>query len=178
MNNWKSDLKNWKKISKDTALFFLKQSEESLEETVNTFENYSNKTNQLLTISISLSTISLGYFFDYGETNLVLKIAALLLTILCFITILALHKNLFFDKIGVKGSQPKQIIKDKFFSNNLNSEEEYINIILNECDKYQDRIDLNKIVNGKRKKRIKTATKLLLFIPLTIILSKIITMFI
>lgn len=178
MEKWKADLKNWKHLSLDTLQFMLKQSEECLDETVKTFENVSTKTNQMLTIAISILTIALGYSLDNQERNLELKIIAFLVVTLCSIIIIVLYKNLFFDKIGAKGSPPKHLIKDKFFDENIEQKNQYANMVLNECEKYQEKIDKNNIVNNQRRKRITKAIKLFLFLPFTLIIGKIVVLFI
>jgi len=177
MQNWKIEIDEWKKVSKDMVEFFFKQSEKKLEETIKTFESSSRKTNQILSISITLVTIGLGYFVKFKEENLYLNIMAFLLAIIGTVIIFVLYKNLFFDTIGVKGSQPKEIIKEKFLTPKLSDEEQYINILLNECEKYQERINTNIEVNKKRNRRIKKVKYLFLFIPISAIFVKIIIYF-
>ncbi len=176
MKKWEANLKNWKHLSTDTLQFMLKQSEECLDETVKTFENVSTKTNQMLTIAISILTVTLGYFLDYEERNLELKIIAFLVVIICLAIIIVLYKNLFFDKIGVKGSLPKHLIKDKFFNEDIEQKHQYANIVLNECEKYQEKIDKNNMINNQRRKRTTKAINLFLLLPLSLIIGKIIAL--
>jgi len=178
MEEWKASLKDWKSVSIEMANLFLSQSEKYLDETVKTFENSSRKTNQLLTISISIITFSLSYLFDFKSREIDLILIALFSLIISMFSILVLYKNLFFDQIGVKGNNPKNIIKEKFIPRGINSNEQYINLVLNVCETYQKRITRNKEVNTKRNVRIKRATYLTLLLPVSIILSKLITIFI
>ena len=178
MKKWEANLKNWKNLSVDTLQFMLKQSQECLDETVKTFENASTKTNQMLTITISILTVTLGYYLDFEKRNLELKIIAFLVIIICSAIIIVLYKNLFFDKIGVKGSPPKHLIKDKFFNEDIDQKNQYANIVLNECEKYQEKIDKNNIVNNQRRKRIIKAIKLFILLPISLFISRIIILFI
>ncbi|GAA3652768.1 hypothetical protein [Flavivirga jejuensis] len=178
MEKWEANLNNWKHLSTDSIQLMLKQSEECLDETVKTFENVSTKTNQMLTIAISILTVTIGYFVDFDKNNIELKIIALFVVVICSTIIIVLYKNLFFDKIGVKGSPPKHIIKDKFFNEGIEPKNQYANIVLNECEKYQERIDKNNIVNDQRRKRITIAIKLFFLLPLSIIIGRLIMLLI
>lgn len=178
MKKWKIEIENWRHITIESIQFMFKQSEEALNETVKTFENNSKKTNQMFTLAMSIMTICIGYISDFSSKISELKLAAYFVVIMCGCIIAVLYKNLFFDQIGVKGSHPKYLLKEKYFNKEIEDHEQFLNIILNECEKYQERIDRNKEVNKLRQKRVQTSLYIFMGLPVTIIISKILMSFI
>ncbi|WP_047788193.1 hypothetical protein [Tenacibaculum mesophilum] len=171
---WEFDREiEWKKIPANIIDFYFNQAEKKLEETTKTFENTSKKTHQILLISISIITISLRYLLN-SKTDIDFRIITFFTSISGACIIIMLRENLFYDKIGAKGSSPENLIKKKFIQNNLTEKEKYNNIILNECIKYQERIKNNREINSIRKKRLEKAISLFLLLPISVIVGRLI----
>jgi len=68
-NEWKSDIVNWDKLTKDTALLMLNQSETLLKETIETAKLISSKANSLITILITAASTLLAYILTNINKN-------------------------------------------------------------------------------------------------------------
>ncbi len=170
---WRTNIENWNKISKDSASLFLELAEKRLDETVETFNNISNRNERLLGFSITLITAILGYLTSLKSNtnyNLYILIVSVLVLAMLFVQLFYLFKNLFSFKIGTKGEEPKLILNQNFVEG-YDDDEQYLNLVLQICESYQMKIENNHKVNKIRNKNFMIAIYLLLGIPISFLLA-------
>lgn len=170
---WTNDIIKWDKISKETASLMLSQSEKLLTETTETAKLISVKSSQLIAILISLATLITGYL----SAN-ILKCGLNFLTITCILIFTCLiisgiycYKNLKPYKISVLGDYPHNIVCSKFIDISFDSNQQYLNLLLNICDNLENRINSNEVLNLAGTKNNKKALNFLFMIPFCPVLS-------
>lgn len=176
MDQWKNDIINWKKIDVEIAKFYLSTAERRLEEQIKTSESITSRTDKLLGISISLTTILAGYIFSLltGNESWIWNyytISSILALIVLILSLLFLVKNLFPFEIRIPGEDPRNIVTSLFIDSDYDSKEIYQNLVLNQLNNYQLRIDKNKEVNTKRMINNTLALRSLILLPITLIVG-------
>ncbi|WP_420583033.1 hypothetical protein [Reichenbachiella sp.] len=180
MSNWKNNIENWDKVSKEVADLYLKQSELVLKEQTKTAELISLRTDRLLGISLTFATLILGYVVSKSISawsNDVFVNSSVFAIIILGYCVTMLVKNLKPYEIRIAGETPRIISDNQFIDNDYTSEEQYVLLILNQINNYQDRIDLNKANNATRTKRNSKVLQVLTFLPISLILGLILTLF-
>ena len=167
---WKTDIEKWQNISVQTAEFYVTLAEKRLDESVESSKSASDKSEKLLALNITLFTSILAYLtntnFKITYFNLVLAFVIIFLSIQLFY----LYKNNFIYKIGTKGEEPQHILKKEFIES-YEDDEQYLNLALHICETYQEKINSNNIVNGKRAKNLIIAIYLFLGLPSSLLLA-------
>ena len=142
---WETDIVKWNKISKETASFYVELAEKRLDETVETSKNISEKNDKLLTISITLITAILSYIINTNfitTTEKYFKVVLIIMLIFLSIQVYFLFKNIIQFKIGTKGEEPQFILLKKYIKD-YNKEEQFLNLSLQICETYQNKIKSN-----------------------------------
>jgi len=150
---WKSDIVEWEKISVDTYKFVIDQAKEQLNEIIEESQTITKRSMSiLLSYVVALSGL-LGYAFSekskitHGNGWLIcFSICIALLSIYSFMLLFQLiyPKNAFF-----KGSPPEEIFYQEIFKDRA-EEEGYKNVLYNEIERIQDKIERIGNSNGKR----------------------------
>lgn len=175
MSSWTHEINDWTKISEKTAGLMLSASEKALSESIETFKNHSAKTDKLLSICLPILTVLVGVLINkiVGDQKLndFIFFASVYATIIVLISSFFITKNLFPSELCVAGAEPKMILKTELIDNDLEKDEQYINMIITLCENYQNSISRNRITNNKRNKNNVLAIKILLFLPISPLLS-------
>jgi hypothetical protein len=165
-NHWKSDIKDWSKISDKTASLMLNQCEALLKETIETAKHISAKAEKLVSILIPIFTLLLAYTLNnYNKLNEFLPLCALLSLIIIGTSIYFSAKNLFQYTISVPGEYPKNIVISQFIDG-VEENEQYSQILLYVCENIQMRIDCNEHSNKIRSIDNEISLKILLGLPI------------
>jgi len=170
-NHWKTDIKNWDKISDKTAALMLNQCETLLKETVETSKLISAKAEKLISILIPIFSLLLAYTFNnISKLDEFLPVCALLSLFVIGTSIFFSVKNMFQYTISVPGEYPKNIVISQFVDN-VEQNDQYIQMLLNVCENIQIRIDCNEHSNKIRLRDNEIALKTLLLLPSCPVLS-------
>jgi purine-cytosine permease-like protein len=167
MTNWKTDVKNWDKITNETASLILDQSETVLKETVETAKTISEKTDRLMSILLPIASAILIYLIRNIYTyklNFLNISGGLIFCVIC-ISLWYCYKNFRHYNIAIPGFPPKDILISKLIDNGFNESQQYINMIMTLCENIQDRIELNTTLNTSRSRNNRIALKWLFAIP-------------
>lgn len=166
---WRSEITQWDKIGKESATTMLNLAEKRLSETVVTADIISKRADRLLSIQITLLTLALGYLFSQGliemERNYLVTIAFVSIFPLC-ISLFYIFKNFLPYDIRVPGEDPKNVAIPTLFDNNLEGEEKFFSLVLNQLASYQLRIDKNVESNANRMKNNTLALYALITLPI------------
>jgi len=163
---WRSDIKNWEKLSKDVCDLLLSLAKKRLKETVSISDFISNKNNLILGINTTIITSLVGLIVIYNSNMLIFG-ASILGLVICSYAQYYLLRNLFPFTIGTLGEEPRLLMTSDFLeSNDLNDQEQYNALVIQVCEAYQTKIILNMQVNSKRNIRISLAVISLSCFPL------------
>jgi len=166
MDKFKVDFNEWKQITPDTAHFYFSQSEKRLKETIETSKIISESARRLMAILLPLFLatvgLSVGYFpndFVDGKgsmTWLLIVLVVLIGTCLYILIEIGMPRA-----ILTTGSMPKNIIRKEPIIKQKESGLQYLDILLNECESYQIRIDQNIETNVLRSARLRKVYNIL-----------------
>lgn len=169
---WVSDIKDWTKVSKETADLILSQGESVLTEDVSTAQSISTKAEKLISILTPIASAIVVYLFSKsGQTLNFLTLTAILSFIVLGLSIFFAYRNFRHYEISVPGDYPKKLAASKFIDNALTPDQQYINMVLSICENIQARIDLNERLNSKRIDNSRISITLLIILPLCPVLS-------
>jgi len=170
-NHWKTDIRDWDKISDKTATLMLSQCETLLKETIESAKNISAKAEKLVTILIPIFTLLLAYTCNnINKLNEFLPLCALLSLCVIGASIFFSVKNMFQYTLSVPGEYPKNIVKSQYIDN-VEQNDQYIQMLLNVCENIQIRIDCNEASNKIRLRDNEISLKILLGLPICPFLS-------
>ena len=167
---WRTDIKDWQKISIQTAMFYVDLAEKRLEETVETSKNASDKGDKLLTLNITLLTTILVYLSNTKNTYSYFNVVLIIMVIFLTVQLYFLFSNIFMFKIGTKGEEPQHVLLNEFIEN-FEGDEQYLNLTLQICETYQEKIKSNNKINFKRAKNLTNAIYLFLGLPISFLLA-------
>lgn len=164
---WESDVTDWEKISVDSYKFVLDQAKEHLNEIIEESQTITKRGMSILLSYIAALSGLLGYAFSERS-----KITHGSGWIICFsicIAIISIYSftllfQLIYPKgIFYKGSPPKQIFYNEVFTE-LTAEEGYKNILYNEIERIQDKIERMVASNAKRSTQYRRTLKISLLL--------------
>lgn len=167
---WRAEVNNWQKISTQTATFYVDLAEKKLNETVETSKNATDKGDKLLTINITILTTILAYLSNTNFNKSYFNFSLVFMVIFLILQLYYLYSNIFLFKIGTKGEEPKHILKDDFIEN-FEGDEQYLNLTLQICEVYQEKINSNNKINVKRTNNLTKAIYLFLGLPISFLLA-------
>lgn len=167
---WRADINNWQKITIQTATFYVDLAEKRLDETVETSKNTTDKSDKLLTINITLLTTILAYLSNTNFYDEYFNVVLVFMALFLIIQLYYLYSNIFLFKIGTKGEEPKHILIDDFIEN-FERDEQYLNLTLQICETYQEKINSNNKINVKRADNLTNAIYLFLGLPISFLLA-------
>lgn len=166
---WETDIKDWTKVSKDTANLFISQSEKCLNETVETSKSISSKADKILTILIPAITALVAYLcntlFIIKKTDSLFVVGSLVLIVL-LISIIFCYKNFVKYNVAVVGTYPNELVTSELIDADFSPENQFSNIALWLCENMKSGIVHNEITNARRMRNNTLAIRALLFIPL------------
>ena len=172
MERWRTDIKDWTKITDKTATLMVSQCETLLKETIETSKTISLRAEKLSTILIPISASLLVYCMNNIETyNSFIYIYAFLAFFIVIVSLWFCIKNMFNYNILLPGTTPSNLLVSNYIDNDLNlantaNDRQYISIVISICENIQFKISNNINTNNKRildnEKSLKT---LLLLIP-------------
>ncbi len=168
---WTTDIKNWTKVSKDTADLMLSQCEAILSDNVDTSKSISAKAEKLIAILVPIASAIIVYLLKSGQTFNFLTLTAGVAFIILGLSIYFAYQNFKHYTIYIPGDLPKNLVASKFIDNEFSQDQQYINMILSICENVQARIDANEPLNKKRVDNNRTSILLLFILPLCPVLS-------
>lgn len=166
---WTTDIKDWTKISKDTAALMLAQSECLLKETTETAKLISARADRLLPILVTAETGLLIFILQNMVTHAcfnMLYLSALLAFICVLISIIFCYLNFKHYEIRVPGEFPNRLVLSQFVDKPFTEDLQYINMVLSVCENIQDRISKNEIANDYRINNSRKSLRALLWLPI------------
>jgi hypothetical protein len=173
MEKWSTDIIEWNKLSESAAQLYITLAENRLDETVETAKNITDRNDKLLALNITIITAILGYLASKGLERILNGYLCISLSIMMLILILSLVylvKNLFLYKIGTKGEEPRFILNTRFVDDYPDNEQ-YLNLALQVCETYQNKITSNITINNRRNRRLSWAIYIMLSLPLSFLIS-------
>jgi len=165
-NIWRTDIpsEKWEDISKDSIDFIYSQSELLLKETLDTAKGIGLKADRIITILSPLTAALVIYILNnICHINEFLPLTALFSTIVLIVSIAFCYRNFQKYEIRVPGEYPKKLLLVENLIKIADEKKQYLNLVINECENFQDRIEQNDIDNAIRQKRNTVALKVLLF---------------
>jgi hypothetical protein len=176
---WSADIAKWQYIGKDAAAVVLSLSERRLTETIATAESINKRTDRLLTITVALFTVIVGYLLKDARSESV----DLFLVAICLLSLLPLGFSSFFiiknfapNNIHVPGSPPSKLLTTARFDGDLTPEEQYLDLVLDQAESYQESIEHNLRYNRKRMRNNNLAQVGLICLPFFLLLVYLITL--
>ncbi|MEI7475658.1 MAG: hypothetical protein WCK67_12855 [bacterium] len=165
---WKSDVKQWNNLEKDTASLILNQAESLLRETVETAKTISLKAEKLITILIPLESGIVLYFIDSSKEIgfTFLNITAILTFIIIGLSLYFTSKNFKHYEISVPGEFPDKILTSAFIDTVFKNDEQYLNMVFNICENLQERITINRNLNSIRTNNNRISISILFLTPI------------
>jgi len=164
---WKADVSEWEKISIDTYKFVIDQAKERLNEIVEESQAITKAgMSILLSYIVALSGL-LGYAFSekskitHGDGSLICFSTCI--AILSIYSFTLLFQLIYPKTIFFKGSPSKEIFYQEVF-NGLTSEESYKNVLYNEIERIQDKIDKMEASNKERSTQYRRTLKISLLL--------------
>jgi hypothetical protein len=163
---WRIPIKfaEWGSISKDSIDFIYSQAELLLQETLDTAKGIGLKADRIITILSPLTAALIIYVLNnvcsIGEF---LPLTALLSVAVLILSIGFSYRNFQNYKIRVGGDYPKEMLTIENLKKIPDEKQQYLNLVINQCEILQDRIDKNDIDNIRRQKRNTAALKILVF---------------
>lgn len=168
---WKTDIKDWTKISKETADLMLSQCEAVLADNVDTAKSISAKAEKLLSILVPIASAIVVYLLKSGQTFNFLTLTASISFVLLGLSIYFAYLNFKHYEIAIPGDFPKKLVLSKFIDNDLSKEQQYISMVLSICENIQERLDVNAPINDKRIDNNRLSIFFLITLPACPVLS-------
>lgn len=170
---WSTDIKQWDKLTKDTAVLILNQSESLLRETVESAKIISAKADKLISILIPIESGIVIYILDSSKNKEFdfLSLTAILSFIVVGLSLFFAFKNFQQYNISVTGFHPNTTLISPFIDTDYLDGGQYINMVYNICENLQERITINLKLNAKRTFNNRIAIQLLFILPTCPILS-------
>jgi hypothetical protein len=150
--DWKTDIKDWTKITEKTAALMLEQCESVLKETLETAKSISAKAEKILTILIPIATALITYLFSKKLSELLyfLPLTGLFCLPVLLGSIAFSYFNFLKYEIAIPGDEPKKLVVSAFIDQNFSDNQQYVNMVLSICENIQRRIDINERANAIR----------------------------
>lgn len=149
---WKTDIKNWTKISESTAKIMLDQSETSLKETIETAKVITAKADKLISLlfpAIIALVVYLGNNLLCNPINF-LTITAFFSLIVLLISFKKAYNAFKQYKIEASGDYPSRIFRTELIDKDFTEKQQYINVVLSISENIQRKILFNKSCNAIR----------------------------
>jgi len=163
---WESDVVDWEKIGFDAYKFVIEQAKERLAEVIK--ESHAVTKSGMTILLCYIATLSglSGYVFSEKfsithETDLTI-ILAILIAPLSIYAFSLLFKLIYPRDVFFKGSPPKEILFKEIFEG-MTEQEGLKNILLNEIERIQDKIEKLGKSNKKRFSQYRRTLKISLF---------------
>src|SRR5688572_6661953 len=161
---WRTDIKDWRKLSKETADFIFAQAETLLKETLDTANSITVRAERIITLQVPLVVALLAYIFNnLKDISSFLPLTALLCALVIISSIAACYNNFKKNEIDVPGEYPKNILTSRLIENKFDDKEQYLNMVINQCENLQLRIDKNDKLNILRLKRNMRSLNIFIF---------------
>ena len=140
MKKIKIHFPNWKDLSFQTANFYFSETEKKLNETVSTFMNNKDRAFGILKILLPILTVSVGFILS-KENDWDKLIPAIYFFAFQSLGIACLVFVILPREIHTSGSIPSLLIHPQSISED--EKEQFIGIILNQCENLEPRILFN-----------------------------------
>jgi len=129
--DWKSDIKDWTKVSEKTATLILTQSESVLKEKLETAKSISQKAEKILTILIPITTAIITFLFSkkINEVFQFLPFTALLCLPILLVSVAFSYYNFIKYEVAIPGEYPKNLATTIFIDQPFSSDQQYIKTI-------------------------------------------------
>jgi hypothetical protein len=164
---WKADIAEWEKISVDTYKFVIDQAKEQLNEIIEESLAITKRGMSILLSYIAALSGLLGYAFSekskitHGHGWIIcFSICIALLSIYSFTLLFQL---IYPKEVFYKGSPPEEIFYQEIFKDRA-AEEGYKNVLYNEIERIQDKIERMLKSNDKRSAQYRRTLKISLLL--------------
>jgi hypothetical protein len=164
---WKADVTEWDKISIETYEFVIDQAKERLSEIIEESQTITNRgMSILLSYIVALSGL-LGYAFSekskmaHGSGWIIFF--SICMAILSIYSFTLLFQLIYPTTVFFRGSPSKEIFYQEVF-NDLSAEDSYKNVLYNEIERIQDKIDKMEASNKKRAGQYRRTLRISLFL--------------
>jgi len=162
-----SEIQNWQNITLDSMQFFFQQAEKYLNNIRDNLQSLDSKATSLLTANTAFLIPLLGVCFFALQKDIwgmflftiIASICFIISAIFCFIVIYP-------NSIACSGSAPRYLMNPLFIKEEQKGNIQVLQIMMNECEAYQDRIDILHSRNKYKVKRIRLAVALTWIAPL------------
>jgi len=145
MSDWKCEIKNWDKITLETAHLFFAQAEKMLESTNDVNGQLISKSHKIIMMSVPLISLVSGYFLSLIRDKEFSSVES----VSCIVFIVSLAICLFYSlKVWkpkteyFKGSRPRNLMNPEFIRDD-NQQTQTLQILFSECHSFETRIDAN-----------------------------------
>jgi hypothetical protein len=164
---WRTDIKEWDKITDATASLILQQGETLLKETVDTAASISKRADKIITILIPIDTAIGVYIIDHFANKYeLIPLSAIFCFSIMTISLYFSYRNFKNYDISVGGEFPKNIMNTIFINDSLKDRLQYINMVMCICENNQARIEVNRKANERRMKNNVRSLNTLFFLIL------------
>lgn len=161
---------NWEEIHIDLLNKSVDQAEKYLQATMKTSEVITARSYQIFGFLIPLLTLTVTYCIstNFADTkDIILKLSGILISLVLGTSIYYCTQAMKPHDMHIVGNKPKDSLDERF----IKHETPLYSFLINECDNYQYRIEENAKNNRLRASYIKQSIFILFFIPLSPIVS-------
>ena len=166
--NWKTDIKNWNKISDKTASLLINQCETALKETNDTAKGISVRADKIISILLPIASGIIIYILNTPITkaNIFLVLTGFFSLIVIVFSLWLSYKSYKRYEVAIPGQFPEKILRSKFIDNDFDEKQQYLNLVVNICEDIQDRIDFNISKSNIRMANNTTSVYVLFLLPI------------
>jgi len=166
---WVPDIKNWEKITKESADLIIRECELGLAGKIKSLESITSRSDKILAFYIPIFTASCVYvipkygliFIDYLTT------VVFFILIFSFIGLFFCGKNMRNYIVGDSGYYPNKLLKSEYIDNGYNEKSKYIALAIVIIRDIQRRMEWNDIEINKRSSNNKISLLIFLIIALS-----------
>jgi hypothetical protein len=162
-----SEIQNWTDITLDSMRFFFQQAEKYLDNMQAIYQRLDSKAMNLLTVNTAFLVPIIGLSLFLLQEKLWGLFSFTLVVNICFIiSIILCLKITFPGESTCSGDTPRLLMNPLFISGKQKGDTQVLQIMMNQCEAYQDRIDINQRRNEFKANKIRWAIYLTCFAPL------------
>lgn len=161
--SYEAKFNNWKNVNQKSLEFILEEGRLDFNHSVDLNKRVSGRAFTMISIYIPLISFLIGYIFTTEEKDPYTVIAALVFlfsTTICLFILTSIVKPI--KKFQHPGMMPKLLLKGNYYTENknLNKDEEYLALLINQVNVIQDSIDFNVKSNEGRLGKLRTVINL------------------
>ena len=164
----------YENLDTDILKFILSQAEKKIGNMTDEVNMYYNRSITILTVSLPIITLLIGYLFKATEP-LPNKIAATVIEIFLLFVCKILRQNILPSVFETNGSSANRMLDIAFYENTENKDAAHKNVLIDQVKLAQLKILNNERLNKDRGDNIKKAIRLLYWCPIVVLAVFLIT---